>query len=272
MSENNSVVFPKNLTFDFAAAKKDNMIGKRLAEARQQRGVSQAQLSKMVAKYGLKVGPGGISKWENGDCIPNIYHLTAICLALEIEAGPSFFSDAYKKAPLLNEQGLKKVEAYKQDLIASGLYRPLQAIPDNGIRYITMPVSAMSVSAGTGFFLDEEKFEQIEVPEGSVPSGADFGLRVCGDSMEPAYSDGQLVWVKKCQELAIGEVGIFLYDGGGYLKVYDEQQPEEDIAEEFTDSYGKIRPQPVLRSYNRKYPPRPILPGLDFMIVGKVLK
>ena len=51
-------------------------------------------------------------------------------------------------------------------------------------------MSNLSVSAGTGAFLDEGSFEMVSFPASTVPDGADFGVRVSGDSMEPVYHDG----------------------------------------------------------------------------------
>ena len=65
-------------------------------------------------------------------------------------------------------------------------------------------------------------FQQIQVPASSVPAGAEFGIYVSGDSMEPRYHSGQIVWVKRCEELECGDIGIFVYDDCGYLKKYVE--------------------------------------------------
>ena len=127
------------------------------------------------------------------------------------------------------------------------------------------------VSAGTGEFLDEGNFEMVSFPEKSVPKGADFGVRVSGDSMEPVYHDGQIVWVEECETLAVGEVGIFAYDGDGYLKVYCEQEPSEQQKDAFTDSYGCLHMQPVMLSYNQAYAPKVIMPDSRFQVVGRVL-
>lgn len=87
--------------------------------------------------------------------------------------------------------------------------------------------------------------------------------------MMPTYCDGQIVWIQQCQTLNPGEVGIFIYDGEGYIKSYEEQEPED--REAFTDSYGICHMQPVMVSYNPKYPPRVVLPDVRFEIVGRVL-
>jgi repressor LexA len=94
---------------------------------------------------------------------------------------------------------------------------------------------------------------------------------VSGNSMEPVYHDGQIVWVQQCESLAIGQVGVFIYDGEGYLKVYSEQEPDVSVRDDFTDSYGEVRMQPVMLSYNQDYAPRAIVPGAAFRVVGRVL-
>ena len=162
------------------------------------------------------------------------------------------------------------MRSYRDDLIASGKYRP-QSKDDNQIRYISKAVSNLCVSAGTGAFLDEGNYEMVSFPENAVPPDADFGVRVSGDSMEPVYHDGQIVWVQKCETLSVGQVGIFVYDGEGYIKRYGEQQPENDSVDAYTDSYGVIHMQPVLISYNRNYADKIVRPENQFEIVGRVL-
>ena len=108
-------------------------------------------------------------------------------------------------------------------------------------------------------------------PAASVPAGADFALRINGDSMEPVYNDKQIVWVEKTTDLHIGEVGIFIVDGEGLIKVLGEQDVDEEDEDEFSDSYGGLRKQPVLISYNKSYKPRVISASSQFTVVGRVL-
>ena len=114
-------------------------------------------------------------------------------------------------------------------------------------------------------------FQRMQVPASSVPAGAEFGIYVSGDSMEPRYHSGQIVWVKRCEELECGDIGIFVYDDCGYLKKYDEHTPDKSQAELLTDSYGVVHNQPVLVSLNTKYSPILISPEQRFEVVGKVL-
>ena len=254
-------------TYNAANERMENIIGNRIDEARRNAGLSLPQFSKLLKQFGVSVSPSGINKWTKGSALPNAYQLVAICHALDLDANVSFFTGDY--TPLLNEEGLEKVRVYRDDLIASGRYRP--PTKSAAIKYIEMPVSNLSVSAGVGEFLDDGAFEMISFPETSVPDGAEFGIRVSGNSMEPVYHDGQIVWVQRCDHLSAGEVGIFVYDGEGYLKAYSEQEPEEADRDSFTDSYGCVHPQPVLISYNQTFAPKIIRAEAAFQIVGRVL-
>ena len=108
----------------------------------------------------------------------------------------------------------------------------------------------MPTSAGTGNYLDDENFTETEVYE-PVPEKADFGVYLDGDSMEPLYLNGQLVWVQRCTHILPGEVGLFVVDGEGYIKKYEERIPEDK--ESYTDSEGVLHKQIVLVPLNEDY-------------------
>ena len=89
--------------------------------------------------------------------------------------------------------------------------------------------------------------------------------------MEPVYHDGQIIWIKPCNMLRPGQVGLFMYDGNGYVKEYDEQMPEREDLETYLESDQVLRMQPVLRSFNHAYAPIHISPDAAFSIAGRVL-
>ena len=251
-----------------AAAERDaNIIGQRLFEARKRKGLTLVELSELLGQRGLAIQKTGLQRWESGQSIPNAYQLLAVCHALDITSVLDYFSDV----PDLNGEGMKKLAEYKADLVATGKYRPQPRAAGPKIIYIEKPVSSLPASAGTGEFLDENSFEMVRFPAATVPEDAEFGIRVSGDSMEPVYHDGQIVWVRSCDSLTPGEVGIMMYDGEGYLKVYNEQEPAEALQDAYTDSEGVLHMQPVLVSYNEKYAPKAVSPELKFSIVGRVL-
>ena len=267
--KSNLPVHAPSSCYNAAAEQQQNYIGQQILAARNRAKLSLAKFSKLLEQYGVCVSAAALSKWELGKSVPSAYQLLAVSRALHIADCVSYFSSA-GDIPELNEEGLRKVEEYKTDLIASGRYKPYPST-NNILQFIEMPVSRLTASAGSGAFLDEGNFELVRFPASSVPTGAHFGLRVSGDSMEPVYHDGQIVWVQRCEQLNVGEVGIFVYDGEGYIKVYGEQEPEESCRESFIDSYGAVHMQPVLISYNAMYAPRPISPHTGFQIVGRVL-
>ena len=63
-----------------------------------------------------------------------------------------------------------------------------------------------------------EDFDYIAA-DNSVPPGAEFAVRIQGDSMEPYIRDGGVVYVSH-DPLAAGDVGIFCVDGGMLCKQY----------------------------------------------------
>ena len=88
----------------------------------------------------------------------------------------------------------------------------------------------------------------------AVPDGADFGIRIHGDSMMPRFQNGQTVWVRRTSELQSGDIGIFYLDGEAYCKQLK------------TDNHSTM-----LVSLNPKYAPIHITDTSDFRIYGKVL-
>lgn len=246
--------------------KEKNTIGRQIEIAREELGLSRADLRYLVGTYGVNLHRDIVRRWEIGETTPTCYQLVALCYALNLENGFEYFGSLPRK---LNKEGRRKVAEYENDLVASGRYAPEPFIHE--IEYIDMPLSYLPVSAGTGEFLDEGNYEMISVPKSTVPAGAKFALRVKGDSMEPTYNDGQLIWVQETKELHPGDVGVFFYGDQGYMKSYNLREPDEELRDNFTDVDGVIHLQPVLISYNKKYDPIFVSPETRFEIVGRVL-
>ncbi|MBQ5739493.1 MAG: S24 family peptidase, partial [Oscillospiraceae bacterium] len=81
-----------------------------------------------------------------------------------------------------------------------------------------IPLYRTPAAAGYASPVCGEDFDYITVDE-SVPFGADFGVRIQGDSMEPHIADGSVVYVTH-EALASGDVGIFCVDGDMLCKQY----------------------------------------------------
>ena len=258
--------FSKHYRADLA--KERNLIGKKIGEARRLCKITQGELADRLAHYGVSVKNPAVNKWENGENVPSAYQLIALCHALEIQSGLAFFTGEIPPVQdTLNAEGLRMLNHYRAFLEQSKRYTQ-----HNRISMVSMKVSLLPASAGFGDFLDDEQYEMVDFPESSVPSGSDFAVHVDGDSMEPLYLDGQLVWVQRCGNIHPGEVGLFVVDGEGYIKTYSERMPDENNMEEYIDSNGVLHPQIELISYNSKYAPKAITPEMDFRIIGRILK
>ncbi len=123
-------------------------------------------------------------------------------------------ADKWKK---LDDHGKKLVSM----ILEAECQRCTEQEPVIQVRTITIRSSIYQVSAGTGFFLDEgDSWEEIQVPDSPEARRADFALTISGDSMEPIYHNGDIVLVKQAESVMIGEIGIFVVDGNGYIKKF----------------------------------------------------
>lgn len=104
-------------------------------------------------------------------------------------------------------------------------------------------------AAGKSFGFDDIiAADVMELPITDLNHDADYLIGVSGDSMEPDYHDGDIVYVKKTDHLDIGEIGIFQKDNGIYIK-----------------EVGEIG----LVSRNEKY--KPIVNGGNVTCLGRVI-
>ena len=195
-----------------------------------------------------------ISKWEKNVNLPNILQFFALCEILEIsDINRTFQIGTDEKLfSKLNDEGQAKVLDYMNLLMKSGEYIREEPIIYQFPRR-TLSLYDLPVSAGTGQFLDSDRFSEIEVGD-EVSSSADFGVRVCGDSMEPLYLDGQIIWIHKQETLEEGEIGVFFLDGDAYVKKY--HQSDSGIQ---------------LISLNKKYAPIQVTSGSTLKTFGKVV-
>ena len=80
-----------------------------------------------------------------------------------------------------------------------------------------MLVYTYPAAAGLPLYAESD-FDRIEFPEDEVPVGADFGIQISGDSMEPTIHDASVVWVHKQTTIREGEIGIFMLGDSAVCK------------------------------------------------------
>jgi len=73
------------------------------------------------------------------------------------------------------------------------------------------------MSAGTGQEAGQEFPKDRELVK-APPRGTSYISHVNGESMEPTYHNGDMVFVHACEEIPIGRIGVFLMDGKQWIK------------------------------------------------------
>jgi len=227
-------------------------IGRALAELRRGKKFTQKDVAAKLSAYGFSVSAKTIYNWEKELAQPSITHFLALCEILDVDDVMWRFAGIHNGPYAgLNQAGRLKAREFINLLFHIDMYRDDPPEPVDMPRLLRL--YDIPVSAGTGNFLDDSGYEMIEAP-GYVPSAADFALRVSGDSMEPLFQDGQVIWIKTQESLSSGEIGVFIYFDDVYLK---KLVTDGDRA--------------YLKSLNPEYEDIEIKEGLGFKPIGKVV-
>lgn len=229
-------------------------LGEILSGLREKLGWSQKELAQRLCEQGVRVTNQAVSKWENGSTQPSASQFLTLCQVLGIEDISGVFLHRQTESPFhgLNDEGTTKAREYIELLKKSGMYDAEPPTP-KPVLLRSLPLYHISVSAGTGQFLDSDHYDLVDVGE-EVPMNANFGVRISGDSMSPRFIHGQIVWVHQQQTINDGEIGIFLYNGDAYCKIFSQH-----------------RNQISLVSINAAYQDMIIREGSDFRVFGKVV-
>ena len=198
--------------------------GQRLRERREELGMSRSELA---SRLGVSVS--AIGNYETGqnavreDVLMRLFHVLDVSpnfLYQDSLSGKEFVCSGREKSLVLRFRGLS---AYGKTLVertAEGLgaYEAEleRAGPMEEAREIPLYRSPAAAGYAAPVFGDD--YDLIEVGE-DVPAGADFAVRIQGDSMEPCIPDGGIAYVNR-DPLGDGDVGIFWVDGEMLCKQY----------------------------------------------------
>ena len=224
-------------------------LGETLCALRRAAGYTQPRVSELLAQRGVEIRTAGISKWEKGLTQPSASQFLALCAIYGVTDVLSEFTDEPTPLSRLNAEGRRLAADYVRLLDRSGLYA--RTAPAGVLRLL--PLYDLAASAGTGEILSGDGYEMV--PAGAeVPESAAFGVRIAGDSMEPDIPDGSVVWVRRCETLPSGRVGVFDLDGRAYCKRLEQ------------DAQGAR-----LVSLNPKYAPIPLSASAEARVFGEVV-
>lgn len=199
----------------------------KLKEARTASGLTQIQLAKL-----LGVDATTYSGYETGRRQPDVPRIRALAQALQITSDQLLELDTPDAA---TPQELSRLRKYRLldlhgrelvDLVLDKEYQRMTqrqtAAAERESRGWTTYINCydLAVSAGPGEPWSDAAYKtRLEVPGKLVPERAHFCVRVNGNSMEPAYRDGDIVFVERLDgSVGIGEIGIFYLNGDGFIK------------------------------------------------------
>ena len=202
--------------------------GTRLKQAREQRGFNQKQLAES-----LDITPTRLNYWEKDKREPDIGRIKQLASALQVSTDFLIGSQPLPKpaAPLSPTppaaEHLKKYRALDGhcktivDLVLDEEYKRIVSAlkpEEPEANLIRLDFSEQPCSAGRGTYLGQDVFSEIQVEENGLTKRASFAVPVSGDSMEPIYSNGDILLIDKNVEVLPGDVGLFILDNEGYVK------------------------------------------------------
>lgn len=152
------------------------MFSQRLKELRKSIDITQVALAKK-----LFVSQQAVAKWEVGTASPNPDMLNNIA---------SFFN-------VTTDYLLGRTDEKKERPREKGVRIPVLGCVQAGI-----PIEAI-----------EDIIDYEEIPESMAKNGEYFALQVRGDSMEPKFSEGDVVIVRKQESADDGDIAVVLVNG-----------------------------------------------------------
>ena len=103
--------------------------------------------------------------------------------------------------------------------VLAELEAPIANEPEPEQETIFIEYSTLKVSAGTGEpLIDDTYHDFLKVKRSDLTEEANFAVQISGNSMLPRFKDKEWVLVRSQPDVEIGEIGIFIIDGNGYIK------------------------------------------------------
>ena len=202
------------------------VICERIRYYRELVGMEQKELARRIGVTG-----NSVSNWENGRARPDINLLPEICRVLDVTlyelfdmddptitltAGEQMHIDSYRQ---LTKGHRFAVDRLTDDLISVQI---AESCPDIS----QLQFFEKSLAAGIG---DPTEFEEESIPifvyTDRINVRANCVFTVNGDSMEPAYHNGDMVLVERIPDgpdLDEGETGAFIVGNETYIKNFYE--------------------------------------------------
>ena len=203
-------------------------IGERIKHLRLNNNLTQKDLSKI-----LQTSIVTIQCWENGSKNPSMDKIIALaktfCVSTDYLLGHETSSknelDLSSQSEINLIRNYRSLDYYGKKIVDNvcSLEKARVESSANSLeqtkhkRFIQL--FDLPAAAGISDPIENDEYTMIPVDD-LVPAGADFMVRIQGESMAPIIRDGDIVYIKRTDELVNGDIGIFCVDGSMYCKHY----------------------------------------------------
>ena len=214
-------------------------IGSRIKELRTNRGITQEELAQKIG-----VTKGAIGNYENGVSSPKIELMYKLFDALDCDANYLHQDDMknsiYKDTATPEEfeklvKPYRNLDDYGKETIDMVMVRETGRVTHSKesadtIEQLQQQLAIRTIpphffayydriaAAGTSVEFSDIAAGVRAYPENEISKNADYVIGVNGDSMEPEYSDGDIVYVQKTDRIETGDIGIFQKGNNIYIK------------------------------------------------------
>lgn len=216
-------------------------ISKNLVMYRTAAGLSQKEFAEK-----LGVGPSRVSNWESGTNSMDINMLLQICNLLNVSINDMYgiYPDAkiiLSYSEQIHIEKYRSLDPHGQQTVNIVLDRELDRTSQakeatNTIEQLQQQLTLNAVpsrffayygkiaAAGTSVEFSDITAGVRVYPENELNKNADYVIGVSGSSMEPEYSNGDIVYVQKTDYIDTGDIGIFQKGNNIYIKKAGENE------------------------------------------------
>lgn len=206
--------------------------GDRLKILRERKGYTQEQLGELIG-----AAKTTISNYESGKREPDVEKIKKLARVLDTTGDELLGTGIKGSLPMLDRdlssEDLKIAWDYKsldfhgrrmvqlvveeeQTRMKDEASKAARTVPEKIVRF-RVPEYSHPMSAGTGVEADLEFPNDLELVK-APPRGTSYVAHVTGNSMEPDFHDGDMVFVHAVEEIPVGRIGVFLMNGQQWVK------------------------------------------------------
>lgn len=214
------------------------------------RSIIDRKQKKIALNIAFKLSDGLQISLERLNGIPEKKHTNLSPKTIEI-------AKKYESLDKYGKEAINAVLNVEYDRCLSSADQAHEERTEYNIIYLPYPENRASAGTGDEFLSDVTR--SISVKENRLTIRADLVIEVDGSSMEPLYSDGDMVLVHQQPAVDIGAIGLYAANGKGYIKKqgkdrlisvnpdYPDIMPEKNYAYKcFGQVIGKLNPEWII--------------------------